>query len=73
MCPQLAEDQNLLAQQQPVVLKNPFPQGKNMAQDSASTSVAGGSQGRPTPTNNNLTANIYMMNVKAHLATSARD
>jgi hypothetical protein len=51
--PQLAEAQKLLAQQQPVVLTNPFPQGKNMAQDSTSTSMVGGSQGPPVPNPNN--------------------
>jgi hypothetical protein len=43
LCPLLAEAQKLLAQQQPVVLTNPFPQGKNMAQASTSTSATGGS------------------------------
>jgi hypothetical protein len=73
LCPRLAEAQKLLVQQQPVVLTNPFPQGKNMAQASTSMSTTGGSQGPPTPTNNNPTTNIYMMNVEAHLATRARD
>jgi hypothetical protein len=41
--PQLAEAHKLLAQQQqPVVLKNPFPHGKNLTQ--ASMSMEGGSQ-----------------------------
>jgi hypothetical protein len=31
LCPQLTEALKLLAQQQPVVLTNPFPHGKNMA------------------------------------------
>jgi hypothetical protein len=44
-----------------------------MAQASASTSVVGGSQGPPAPTNNNLVVNIYMMNVDAHLSTRTRD
>jgi len=52
---------------------NHFPQGKNMAQASTSMSVVGGSQGPPTPTNNSLAANIYMMNVVAHLETRAPD
>jgi hypothetical protein len=69
----LAEAQKLLAQQQPIVLTNPFPQGKNMAQASTSTSAAGGSQGPPAPTPNNPTTNIYMMNIDAHLSTRTRD
>jgi hypothetical protein len=47
LCPRLAEAQKLLVQQQPVVLMNPFPQGKNMAQASASTSVDRGQSGTP--------------------------
>jgi hypothetical protein len=73
LCPRLAEAQKLLVQQQPVVLMNPFPHGKNMAQASTSSSMEGGSQGPPAPTNNNLTTNIYMMNVEANIATRARD
>jgi hypothetical protein len=42
-----------------------------MAQASTSTSVIGGSQGPPAPTN--LAANIYMMNVEDNIATRARD
>ena len=42
-CPQLVEAQKLLAQQQPIVLTNPFPHGKNLTQ--ASSSAEGGSQG----------------------------
>jgi hypothetical protein len=73
LCPRLVEAQKLLVQQQPVVLMNPFPQGKNMAQASTSSSATGGSQGPPAPTNNNPTTNIYMMNVEANIATRARD
>jgi hypothetical protein len=47
LCPQLAEAQKLLAQQHPVVLMNPFPHWKNMAQDSTSSSAEGGNQGPP--------------------------
>jgi hypothetical protein len=50
-----------------------FSQGKTMAQDSASTSATDISQGPPAPTNNNPTANIYMMTVEAHLTTRERD
>jgi hypothetical protein len=42
MFPRIVEAQKILVEQQPVVLKNPFPQEKNMAQDSASTSVEEG-------------------------------
>jgi hypothetical protein len=44
-----------------------------MAQASTSTSATGGSQGPPAPTNNNSVANIYRMNVNAHLSTRTRD
>jgi hypothetical protein len=44
-----------------------------MAQASTSSSAAGGSQGTPTPINNNPAANIYMMNVKVNIATRDRD
>jgi len=57
----------------PVVLANHFPQGKNMAHASTSTSTIGGSQGPLAPTNINPAVNIYMMNAEAHLATRARD
>jgi hypothetical protein len=66
-CPRLEEAQNLLAQQQPVVLTNPFPQGKNMAQASSSMNVPGGNQGAPMPNANNGATNIYMMRSYAHL------
>jgi hypothetical protein len=59
--PQLEEAQNLLAQQQPVMLTNPFPQGKNMAQASSSMNAPGGNQGAPMPNANNKATNIYMM------------
>jgi hypothetical protein len=73
LCPRLAKVQKLLAQPQPVVLMNRFPQGKSMAQASTSTGVVGGSQGPPVPTNNNLVTNIYMMDVKDNIMTRARD
>jgi hypothetical protein len=73
LCTHLAEAQKLLAHQQPVVLTNPFPEGKYLAQASASTSLVGGSQGPPMPTTNNLVANIYMMNCGAHLSTKTHD
>jgi hypothetical protein len=65
--PQLEEAQNILAQQQPVVLTNPFPQGKNMAQASSSMNVPGGNQGAPMLNANNGATNVYMMRSDAHL------
>jgi hypothetical protein len=49
MFPRLAKAQRILVQQHPIVLMNPFPQGKNMARASSSMSAEGGSQGPPTP------------------------
>jgi hypothetical protein len=40
LCPRLVEAQNILTQQQPVVLTNPFQHGKNLTQ--ASLSADGG-------------------------------
>jgi hypothetical protein len=54
--PRLAEAQKLLVKQQPVVLTNPFPHGKNMAQASTSSSMEGGSQGPPMSTINTSAA-----------------
>jgi hypothetical protein len=62
-----------LAQQQPVVLTNPFPQGKNLAQASSSTNVPGGNQGAPMPNTNNGATNVYMMKSEAHLQTRAHN
>jgi hypothetical protein len=70
-CPQLAEAQKFVSQQQPTVLTNPFQHGKNLTQ--ASTSVEGGSQG-PSPSSNNPTsANVYMMKGDAFISTRAHD
>jgi hypothetical protein len=44
-----------------------------VAQDSTSTSEAGGSQRPHVPTNNNPPVNIYMMNTDAHLLTRTHD
>jgi hypothetical protein len=60
-------------QQQPVVLMNPFPHGKNMAQASTSSSVEGGSQGPPASTGNTSVANVYMLKGDAHIATRTQD
>jgi hypothetical protein len=59
--PRLVEAQKLLVQQLPIVLMNPFPHGKNMAQDSTSLSMEGGSQGPPTSTSNDTATNDYML------------
>jgi hypothetical protein len=67
------EAQKLLVQQQPVVLMNPFPHGKNMAQASTSSSAEGGSQGPPASTGNTSAVNVYMLKGDAHIATRARD
>jgi hypothetical protein len=72
-CPRLEEAHNILAQQQPVVLTNPFPQGKNMAQASSSTNVTGGNQGAPMLNANTGATNVYMMRSDAHLQTRAHD
>jgi hypothetical protein len=69
--PQPAEAQNLLAQQQPTVLTNPFPHGKNLTQ--ASTNADGRSQGPPSSSSNPSTWNIYMLKGEAHIATRAHD
>jgi hypothetical protein len=47
--PKMEEAQRLLAQQQPVMLTNPFPHGKNMASGSNVGSQQGGNQGTPPP------------------------
>jgi hypothetical protein len=73
VCPQIVESHKILVQQHPVVLMNPFPHGKNMAQASTSSSMEGSSQGPPTTTSNNPTTNIYMMNAEDNIATRAQD
>jgi hypothetical protein len=71
LCPRLAEAQKLLAQQQPVVLTNPFPHGKNLTQ--ASSSMDGGSQGPPPSSSNPSSVNVYMLKGDAHIATRTHD
>jgi hypothetical protein len=60
-----------LAQQQPVMLTNPFPHGKNLTQ--ASSSTEGGSQGPPPSSSNPSSANVYMMKGDAYISTRAHD
>jgi hypothetical protein len=70
LCPRLMEAQKLLAQQQPAMLTNPFPHGKNLTQASENTN--GGSQGPPSSSNPS-TLNVYMLKGEAHIATRAHD
>jgi hypothetical protein len=65
------EAENLLAQQQPAVLMNPFPHGKNLTQ--ASSSVVWGSQGPPPSSSNHSSANVYMMKGDSYISTRAHD
>jgi hypothetical protein len=65
--PQLEESQKILAQQQVVVLRNPFPQGKNISQASSSRNVLGGNQRSPTHNANNGSKNIYMIRSNPHM------
>jgi hypothetical protein len=67
--PHLEESKKILAQQQPTVLTNPFPQEENMVQSSSSTNAPGGNQVSPTPNANNEATNIYMMKSNDHLQT----
>jgi hypothetical protein len=69
--PWLAEAHNLLAQQQPVVLTNLFPHGKNLTQ--ASSSTEGGSQGPPPSSINPSSTNVYMMKGDSYIMTRAHD
>jgi hypothetical protein len=57
----------LLVQQHLVVLKNPFPHGKNMTQ--ASSSMDGGSQGPPMSSSNPSVVKVYMMKGDAYIET----
>jgi hypothetical protein len=65
------EAQKLLAQQQPVMLTNPFPHGKNLTQ--ASSSMEGGSQGPPPSSSNPSSTNVYMMKGSIDITTRTRD
>jgi len=65
--PWLEEAQKLFTQQHPVVLTNPFPQEKNMAQYSSSMNAPGGNQGAPAPNSNNGAMKIYIMRSNDHL------
>jgi hypothetical protein len=67
LCSHLAEAHNLLAQQQPVVLTNPFPHEKNLTQ--ASSSKEGGSQGPPLSSSNISSTNVYMLKGNIDIAT----
>jgi hypothetical protein len=65
------EAQKLLAQQQLVMLKNPFSHGKNLTQ--AYANADGGSQGPPSSSSNPSTSNVYMLKGEAHISTRAHD
>ena len=65
------EAQKLLSQQQPIVLMNPFQNGKNLTQ--ASTITEGGSQGPPPSSSNPASANVYMMKGDAYISTRAHE
>jgi hypothetical protein len=60
-----------LAQQQPAVLTNTFPHGKNLTQ--ASSSAEGGSQGPPPSMSNPSSANVYMMKGSIDIMTRTCD
>jgi hypothetical protein len=67
----LMEAQKFLAQQQPAVLMNPFPHGKNLTQ--ASSSAEGGSQGPPLSSSYPSSTNMYMMKGDSYITTRALD
>jgi hypothetical protein len=69
--PRLAEAQKLLEKQQPTMLTNPFPHGKNLTQSSSSTE--GASQGSPPYVSNPSSANVYMMKGSVDITTRTRD
>jgi hypothetical protein len=71
LCPQLAEAQNFVLQQQPAVLTNPFQHGKNLTQ--ASASVEGGSEGPSPSSNNPASTNVYMVKDDAFILTREHD
>jgi hypothetical protein len=71
LCPQLAQAQKFVTQQQQVVLTNPFQHGKNLTQSSASTE--GGSQETYPPPNNPTSANVYMVRGDAFISTRVHD
>jgi hypothetical protein len=60
-----------LAQQQPVMLMNPFPHEKNITQ--ASSSTKGGSQGAPPFSINPSSMNLYMMKGSVDITTRTSD
>jgi hypothetical protein len=60
-----------LAQQQPIVLTNPFPHGKILTQ--ASSSMEGGSQGPPPSVSNPSSVNVYMMKGSVDITTRTCD
>ena len=71
LCPQLAEAQKFVTQQQQAVLTNPFQHGQNLTQ--ASISTEGGNQETYPPPNNPSSMNIYMVRGVAFISTRAHD
>jgi hypothetical protein len=71
LCPQLAEAQKFVTQQQQAVLTNPFQHGQNLTQASASTE--GGIQENCPPPNNPSSANVYMVKRDAFIKTRAHN
>jgi hypothetical protein len=71
LCPQLAEAQKFMTQQQPIVLTNPFQHGQNLTQASASTE--GGSQGPSPSSNNPASTNVYIVKGDAFISTRAHE
>jgi hypothetical protein len=71
LCPWLVEAQKLLAQQQPIVLTNPFPHGKNLTQASSSTDVS--SQGPPPSSSSPSSKNVYMLKGNVDIETRTCD
>jgi hypothetical protein len=69
--PRLAEAQNFVTQQHPVMLTNPFQHGQNLTQ--GSTSMEGGTQGPSLSSNNPASSNVYMMKGGAFISTREHD
>jgi hypothetical protein len=71
LCPRLAEAKNFFTQQQQEMLTNPFQDGKNLTQASASTE--GGSQENYLSLNNPSSTNVYMVRGDSFISTRAHD
>jgi hypothetical protein len=71
LCPQLAEAQKFVMQQQPTMLTNSFQHQQNLTK--ASTSTKGGIQEPSPPSNNPASKNVYMMKGDAFISTRVHD